>query len=150
MSQLLQHDAFPLFALCSSYLIFLMIFVGHLTGFRRIAVGHAANEEDFAAFNLEEGDPTAQHPEIARYERLHRNHVESTVPFLLFGMVYLATNPGEGLAIGLFAAFTLLRTVFTVAYFKSLQPWRSGSFIFAEICLLIMVVQAGWYGLTNL
>lgn len=150
MSQLLQHDAFPMFALCSSYLILLMLFVGHLTGFRRIAVGHATNEEDFEAFQLEAGDVEARHPEISRYERLHRNHLESTLPFLLFGSVYLATNPSAGLAIGLFVAFTILRTVFTVAYLKGLQPWRSGSFILAEICLAVMLLQAGWYGLTNL
>ena len=150
MSQLLQHAAFPSFALCSSYLILLMIAVGHLTGFRRIAVGHAANEEDFAAFKLEEGEVGAPHPEISRYERLHRNHVESTYPFLILGMIYLATNPGDGLATGLLVGFTLLRTVFSVAYVKALQPWRSGSFILAEICLLVMLVQTGWFGLTHL
>lgn len=150
MSQLLQHDAFPLFALCSSYLVLLMLGVGHLTGLRRIAVGHAANEEDFAAFNLADGEVGAPHPEISRYERLHRNHVESTYPFLILGMVYLATGPGDGLAMGLFVGFTLLRTVFTVAYVKALQPWRSGSFILAELCLVVMLLQTGWYGLTHL
>ena len=150
MSQLLQHDAFPLFALCASYLTLLMLGVGHLTGLRRIAVGHATNEEDFAAFNLDDGEVGAPHPEISRYERLHRNHVESTFPFLILGLVYLATDPSSGLASGVFVGFTLLRTVFTVAYVKALQPWRSGSFLLAELFLLVMLLQTAWYGLTNL
>ncbi len=150
MSQLLQHDALPMFALCASYLILLMVVIGHLTGFVRIKFGHAANEEDFEAFRLESGDVDATHPTVGRYERLHRNHLESTLPFLLFGMVYLATNPGTGLAIGLFVAFTIMRTVFSVCYVNAIQPWRSVSFIAGELCVVIMVLQAGWYGLTHL
>lgn len=150
MSQLLQHAAFPMFAVCSSYLILLMIAIGHITGGIRIKRGRAANEEDFAAFRLEEGDTAIVDPEVARYERLHRNHLESTLPFLLFGMVYLATNPSSGLATGLFVAFAIMRTVFSVCYVTALQPWRSLSFIAGELCVVIMVLQAGWYGLSHL
>ncbi|MDP6977815.1 MAG: MAPEG family protein [Myxococcota bacterium] len=150
MSQLLQHGAFPMFALCASYLILLMIIVGHLTGFLRIKFGHAANEEDFEAFRLESGDTSETNPTVDRYERLHRNHLESTLPFLAFGMIYLATDPGTGLATALFAVFTIMRTIFSVCYINAIQPFRSLSFIVGEICVVVMVVQAGWYGLGHL
>jgi len=150
MSQMLQHDAFPMLALCASYLIFLMIAICHITGAFRIKVGAATNPEDFEAFRLEKGDPTDTHPDVTRYERIHRNQLESTLPFLAVGMVDLATGPSAGLATGLITAFTILRTVFTVCYIQSLQPWRSISFICAELCLVVMLLQTGWYGLTHL
>jgi uncharacterized MAPEG superfamily protein len=150
MSQMLQHDAFPMLALCSSYLIFMMIAIGHITGAVRMNRGVAANPEDFEAFRLKTGDAEVTHPDVTRYERIHRNHIESTLPFLAIGMVYLATGPSAGLATGLIVAFTIFRTVFTVCYLNSLQPWRSISFICAELCFVVMIVQTAWYGLTQL
>ncbi|MBW2294875.1 MAG: MAPEG family protein [Deltaproteobacteria bacterium] len=150
MSQMLQHDAFPMLALCASYLIFMMIAIGHLTGAVRIKRGVAANPEDFEAFRLEAGDVSVSDPNVTRYERVHRNHIESTLPFLAVGMIYLATGPSAGLATGLITAFTILRTVFTVCYINSLQPWRSISFVCGELCLAVMLIQTGWYGLTHL
>jgi glutathione S-transferase len=137
-------------ALCSSYLILLMIAIGHITGGVRIKRGVASNPEDFEAFKLAAGDVSVTNPDVTRYERIHRNHIESTLPFLAVGMVYLATGPSAGLATGLITAFTILRTVFTVCYINSIQPWRSISFICAELCFVVMVVQTGWYGLTHL
>ncbi len=150
MSQLLQHDAFPMFALCSSYLVLLMIAVGHLTGGVRIKRGHATNPEDFATFKMSQGDVAASDPDVGRYERLHRNHLESTLPFLALGMVYLATNPSSGAATGLFVAFAIMRTVFSVCYVNAIQPWRSVSFMVGELCVAIMLLQTGWYGITHL
>ena len=150
MSNLLQHNAFPMLALCSSYLILMMIAIGHITGLVRIKRGVANNPEDFEAFRLEAGDVSVIDPDVARYERIHRNQLESTLPFLAVGMVYLATSPSAGLATGLITAFTILRTVFTVCYINSIQPWRSISFTCAELCFVVMIVQTGWYGLTHL
>ncbi len=150
MSHLFQHAAFPMFALCASYLVVVMLAIGHITGITRMKGGLASNTEDFDAFRLEPGDVTATNPVVSRYERLHRNHLESTLPFLAIGMVYLATNPGSGLASGLFVAFAIFRTVFTVCYINAMQPWRSATFMFGEICLLVMVAQTAWFGLTHL
>jgi glutathione S-transferase len=150
VSQLLQHDAFPIFALCASFLIFMMLAIGHITGAVRIKRGVAANPEDFETFRLQATDTSVTDPAVTRYERVHRNHLESTLPFLAVGMVYLATGPSSGLAIGLITAFTILRTVFTVCYISSIQPWRSVSFICAELCFFVMILQTGWYGLMHL
>ena len=137
-------------ALCASYLIFMMIAIGHITGTIRIKRSVAANSEDIETFRLKTGDTSVSDPDVARYERIHRNQLESTLPFVAVGMIYLATGPSAGLATGLIIAFTILRTVFTICYISKIQPWRSISFQCAELCLVVMIIQIGWYGLTHL
>jgi uncharacterized MAPEG superfamily protein len=47
----------------------------------------------------------------------------------------------------LLIAFTVLRCVFPLFYIRAAQPWRSVSFMLAELCLVIMLVQILWWGL---
>jgi prostaglandin-E synthase 1 len=86
-------------------------------------------------------------PEVARALRAHRNDLESTLPFLAIGLPYLLTNPSATLASGLFIAFTALRVVFSVFYLRGAQPWRSLTFLLAELCVLVMIVQMIWWGI---
>ena len=150
MSQLFQHAALPVFALCSSFLIFKMLVIGHLTGAARFRKGAFGNAEDYDAFKLEAGEAGADHPDVQRYQRAHHNDLESTIPFLAVGMVYLATGPSPGLASGLMIGFTLLRTAFSFFYLYAIQPFRTLSFILAEICLVVMLGQTAWWGLQHL
>ena len=73
--------------------------------------------------------------------RAHRNDLESTLPFLVLGPVYLALSPSATLAVGLFVVFTLFRLAYSWLYFAGLQPWRSISFLIAELCVFVMVGQ---------
>jgi uncharacterized MAPEG superfamily protein len=145
-----QHPAFPTFVLCAALLVLKMIGVGHYTGILRIRIGALVNPEDVKAFRSDKPQAEAEHPDVERGLRAHRNDLESTLPFLALGLPYLLINPPPTLASGLFAAFTLLRYVFSVAYVKGLQPWRSLSFLAGEVCVLVMVVQMLWWGVTNL
>ncbi len=152
MPQLFQHSALPVFALCSSFLILKMLVIGHLTGAMRFRAGAFGNPEDYDAFKVEAGEAGeagAAHPDVERYQRAHHNDLESTLPFLALGMVYLATGPSSGLASGLIVGFTLLRTLFSIFYLLALQPWRSISFIGAELCLLVMLGQTAWWGFSQ-
>jgi prostaglandin-E synthase 1 len=148
--EITQHPAFPTFAICAALLVLKMIGVGHYTGILRIRLGALLNPEDVEAFRSDKPAAQAEHPDVERGLRAHRNDLESTLPFLAIGLPYLLTNPRPALASGLFAVFTLLRFVFSVAYIKGLQPWRSASFLAGELCVLCMLAKLVWWGLVNL
>jgi uncharacterized MAPEG superfamily protein len=84
---------------------------------------------------------------VERGLRAHRNDLESTLPFLAIGLVYVLVGPPVLLAKVLLISFTVLRCLFSFFYLRSLQPWRSASFLLGELCLLIMLVQILWWGL---
>jgi len=146
MMELTSHGAFDVFVICAALLVLKMILVGHLTGYLRIKREAAINPEDVEAFRSSKPGVALEHPEVARGLRAHRNDLESTLPFLAIGVPYLLTNPKAALASGLFVAFTVFRSVFTVCYVRGLQPWRSLSFIAGEICVLVMLVQMLLWG----
>jgi uncharacterized MAPEG superfamily protein len=147
--EITQHPAFPTFVVCAAILVFKMIGVGHITGILRIRLEAPLNPEDVKAFRSSKPQAETEHPDVARSLRAHRNDLESTLPFLAIGLPYLFTNPSASLASGLFTAFTVFRYVFSVAYIKGLQPWRSLSFLAGEVCVLVMLVQMVWWGMTN-
>jgi uncharacterized MAPEG superfamily protein len=147
--EITQHPAFPTFLVCAAILVFKMIGVGHITGILRIRLEAPLNPEDVKAFRSSKPQAETEHPDVARSLRAHRNDLESTLPFLAIGLPCLFTNPSPSLASGLFTAFTVFRYVFSVAYIKGLQPWRSLSFLAGEVCVLVMLVQMVWWGMTN-
>jgi prostaglandin-E synthase 1 len=138
---LLDHPAFGVYAVCAAILVFKMMVVGHVTAGIRIMRSALLNPEDFKAFRREGQGETTEHPDVARGLRAHRNDLESTLPFLAIGWVYLGLDPPADLAKGLFVVFTASRTLFSIFYFLGAQPWRSASFILGEGMVLIMLGQ---------
>jgi prostaglandin-E synthase 1 len=143
------HPAFPTFVVCAAILVLKMIGVGHWTGLLRIRRQAILNPEDVEAFRSDKPRAEVEDPEVARGLRAHRNDLESTLPFLAIGVPYLLTDPGAALASGLFIAFTALRSVFSIFYLRGMQPWRSLTFVVAELCVVVMVVQMIWWGLAR-
>jgi uncharacterized MAPEG superfamily protein len=147
--ELSSHPAFTVFAVCAAILVLKMIVVGHYAGFGRIARKAYLNPEDAQAFSQTDETQAAEAPEIERVLRAHRNDLESTLPFLILGPIYLLMGASPGLASGLFIAFTALRCVFTVFYLTGMQPWRSLSFLAGEVCVLLMLGQIFWWAATR-
>lgn len=146
--ELIDNSVFNVFAVCSAVLCIKMIVVGHYTGLTRIRRAVYLNPEDAKTFsNLEEEAASAEHPDVARGLRAHRNDLESTLPFLAIGLVYVLIGPPVLLAKVLLISFTILRCVFSLFYIRTMQPWRSTSFMLAELCLVIMLLQILWWGL---
>ena len=142
------NTVFTVFAVCAAVLCLKMIAVGHYTGLTRIRRAVYLNPEDAKAFsNMEEAAASAEHPDVDRGLRAHRNDLESTLPFLAIGLVYVLTGPPVLMASVLLIAFTVLRCVFGLFYIRAMQPWRSASFVLAELCLLVMLIQILWWGL---
>lgn len=146
----LTHDpVFTVFAVCAAVLCLKMIAVGHFTGTTRIRRRVYLNPEDAQAFSKIEEFASVEHPDVERGLRAHRNDLESTLPFLAIGLVYVLVGPPVLLAQLLLIAFTVLRCAFSVFYLRALQPWRSASFMLGELCLVIMLAQILWWGLLS-
>ena len=141
MSEIQSHAAFSVYVICAVILVFKMILVGHYTGLRRIVLKTYLNPEDAKAFSQIEETQSQEDPEIDRGLRAHRNDLESTLPFLIMAPLYLLTQPSAAFASWLFIVFTGLRVVFSVFYLRAMQPWRSLTFLAAEVCLVVMLVQ---------
>jgi prostaglandin-E synthase 1 len=138
------------FAVCAAVLSLKMIAVGHYTGLTRIRRRVYLNPEDAKAFSKmdESESASAEHPDVERGLRAHRNDLESTLPFFGIGLVYVLMGPPVLLAQVLLITFTVFRCIFSLFYLRALQPWRSLSFTVAELCLGVMLVQILWMGLT--
>jgi prostaglandin-E synthase 1 len=145
--ELTDNPLFAVFAVCAAVLCLKMIAVGHYTGMTRIRRQVYLNPEDAKAFSKIDEFGTVEHPDVERGLRAHRNDLESTLPFLAIGLVYVLVGPPVLMAKVLLIAFTVLRCAFSVFYLRALQPWRSATFMLGELCLLIMLVQILWWGL---
>jgi len=147
--ELTSNPVFTVFAVCAAVLCLKMLAVGHFTGLTRIRRKVYLNPEDAQAFSQIEEFASAEHPDVERGLRAHRNDLESTLPFLAIGLVYVLVGPPVLLAQLLLITFTLLRCLFSVFYLRAMQPWRSLSFVLAELCLVIMLAQILWWGLVG-
>jgi prostaglandin-E synthase 1 len=149
MMDLQANPAFSVFAVCAAILVLKMILVGHYTGVGRMRKKTYLNPEDAQQFSGMDEYQASEDPEIERGLRAHRNDLESTLPFLAIGLIYLLMGASSGLATGLFIGFTALRCVFSVFYLRGMQPWRSLSFLLAEACLLVMLFQILYWGISG-
>ena len=144
--ELTGNPLFGVFAVCAAVLCIRMIAVGHYTGLTRIRRAVYLNPEDAKAFSKMEAEAaSSEHPDVDRGLRAHRNDLESTLPFLAIGLVYVLMGPPLLLAKVLLITFTVLRCVFGLFYIRAMQPWRSASFMLAELCLVIMLLQILWW-----
>lgn len=145
---LLGNSAFPVFAVCTAILVLKMMLVGHYTAMVRIRRKAYLNPEDARQFSRIDDTIAAEHPDVERGLRAHRNDLESTLPFLAIGLIYLMMGASSGLATSLFIAFTVFRCLFSVFYLRGMQPWRSLSFTVSELCLAVMLIQIIYWGIT--
>ena len=142
------NSALPVFAVCAAILVLKMMLVGHYTAMVRIRRKTYLNPEDAKQFSRIDETVTNEHPDVERGLRAHRNDLESTLPFLAVGLIYVLMGASSGLATALFVAFTVFRCLFSVFYLKGLQPWRSLSFTVSELCLAVMLIQIIYWGIT--
>jgi prostaglandin-E synthase 1 len=143
------NPAFPVFAVCAAILVVKMLLVGHYTGVKRMRKKAYLNPEDAQQFSGTDEYQATEDPEIERGLRAHRNDLESTLPFFAIGLIYLLMGASSCLATWLFVIFTALRCVFSVFYLRGMQPWRSLSFLLAEACMVVMLIQILYWGISG-
>lgn len=136
---LLSFPALRLYALCTILLVLKMHAVGIATGVARTRAKVTMNPEDAARYNAQASD--VDPPEVARALRAHRNDLENIPPFLLLALVGVLVGAAPlGLKITLIA-FTAARVGHSIAYLRSMQPWRSITFGVGQLCVLALVVM---------
>ena len=112
------------------------------SGAIRARSGVAINPEDGARYGAQvrESDP----PAVARLLRAHHNAEATIYPFLLLGLLYVLAGGGAGIAVPIFATFTVARIVHSIVYLRALQPWRTIAFstsLLAIIALMAAVLH---------
>ena len=136
---MLMFPGFRLYALCAVILVFKMFAVGLYTVRVRSRVKMALNPEDAARYGAQHA--TTEHPDVERVLRAHRNDLENIPGFLILGLIaVLLGAPALGLRICLIA-YTAARVVYSVAYIKAMQPWRSMMFGIGTLCMFALSVM---------
>ena len=138
---LLSMPGFRLYALCAIVLVIKMHMVGTYTAVVRSRLKLRLNPEDAALSGTQLVE--AEHPEVERVLRAHRNDLENIPAFLILGFIaVLVGAPVLGLQLS-FILFTAARVAHSITYLKALQPWRSMSFgvgQLASLALMVMII----------
>ncbi len=142
MSTLLSDPQFRIYAICSVVLSVQMLLLGGYTAARRAGNKSYLNPEDnkvsFKDAKLVEG---AEHPEVARIQRAHRNLLESLPMFFALGLISLLAGAAPlGVKICLIT-FTAARVLHALVYIKELQPFRIITHAIGSLTLAGMMVM---------
>lgn len=74
---------------------------------------------------------------------MHNNDLQNTPLFLILGFLYVVTDPSVGLSMAVFGAFTMARTVHTIAYWFRMSLLRSLSYIIG-LCAAAYIIVSIW------
>ena len=142
MLTLLANPQFKIYAVCCVILSFQMLVLGAMTAAKRANRKNYLNPEDvkvaFKEAKLIEG---AEHPDVARVIRAHRNLNESLPMFFALGLllVLVGASPlGVNICLGV---FTGARILHSIVYVNEAQPWRTMFFAIGSFSLIGMMVQ---------
>lgn len=142
MPTLLNDPNFKLYAICCCVLSLQMLFLGGMTAAKRSSRKGYLNPEDikvaFEGAKLVEG---AEHPDVARVIRAHRNLLESLPLFFALGLLFVLVGGAPLGAKICFGAFTGARVLHSIVYLNELQPWRTVTFAIGVFSLIGLVVQ---------
>lgn len=139
----IENEVFRLYLLYSSVVLFKMIFLSFYTFHVRTKHGAFISEEDYCKdFPRDEMKALMKNEDVERVRRCHRNDLENILPFLVFGLLYSATNPSVFAATITFRTFTIARFLHSFAYLLPLpRPWRGVAFAAGFLVILYMGVQ---------
>ena len=132
---------FKLFAGCAVVLSLQMLFLAAYTAATRSRVKHYLNPEDAkVSFHDAQLNNGAEHADVARILRAHRNLNESLPLFFSLGLLCLLAGAAPLASELCFGAFTVARLLHSFVYIKGLQPWRTMSYGVGTLALLGMSV----------
>jgi uncharacterized MAPEG superfamily protein len=120
-------------------LVLKMAAVGTYTSVLRIGRKVYATPEDYALQGL--AARTTRDEDIDRVRRAHQNDLENILPFFVVGFLYLLTGPSYGAASVYLIGYLVARTLHTLFYIASLQPYRTIAFTLGGLFTLGMIVQ---------
>jgi prostaglandin-E synthase 1 len=130
----LSLPAFRVLALCTLLLVLKMTAMGLWTAVVRTRRGQTLNAEDARKYGSQIA--SAEHPDVERTLRAHRNDLENILPFLLLAFAAVLAGAHPDAVRGLVVSFTVARFVHSLAYVYSAQPWRSLSWVVGLLATL--------------
>lgn len=141
MTSMLLGETFKIFAGCSFVLCLLMFALGFVTAALRNSRKSYANVEDKSVFPKDaQYNQGADHPDVLRAMRAHRNLIESLLPFSILGVIYVLSGASVLGAEICMIGFTVVRVGHAIVYLKELQPWRTAFFGLGLVAMMGMMV----------
>ncbi len=141
MLTLIADPQFKLYAICCVILTGQMLLLAGITPARRAKHKMYMNPEDakvsFKGATMVEG---AEHPDVARVQRAHRNLLESLPLFFALGLVYVLAGASPLGATICFSTFTGARVLHSIVYINALQPFRTIAYAVGALSLLAMSI----------
>ncbi|XP_028306799.1 microsomal glutathione S-transferase 1.2 [Gouania willdenowi] len=127
----LDSEVFQAFSTYAAIVGVKILLMGPLTAYYRFTKGAFANPEDVALKPAEERKKLlVTHPDVERVRRCHQNDLETSVPFLVLGLLFALKEPSLAVALLHFRLFAGSRLVHTVSYVGALpQPCRALSWM---------------------
>ena len=132
--------AFKPLALFSSLLVLKMFAVAFTTALTRSKSGVVVNPED-AALNKGAHAEAQDAPNVLRAKRAHLNDCENIPGFLVLAVIFTLMGASSTAGWAYFGLYFFARTMHTICYMASLQPWRTLMFFVGQITTLGVVVQ---------
>jgi uncharacterized MAPEG superfamily protein len=139
MPHVLDDPVVRLYVVVYLLLALKMAAVGSYTSVLRIRRKVYATPEDYALQGL--AVRTTRDEDIERVRRAHQNDLENILPFFVVGFLYLLTGPSYTAAAIYLIGYLVARTLHSVFYIASLQPYRTIAFTLGGIFTLGMIVQ---------
>uniref|UniRef100_A0A336M143 Microsomal glutathione S-transferase 1 n=1 Tax=Culicoides sonorensis TaxID=179676 RepID=A0A336M143_CULSO len=113
-NEILNSESFKCYAFWSGILVLKMVFMSVLTGLQRFRKKAFSNPEDLILIN--QAQIKFDDDDVERARRAHRNDLETILPFLIIGYLYVLTKPNETAACYLFRIAGICRLIHTLVY----------------------------------
>jgi uncharacterized MAPEG superfamily protein len=138
MNTLFASPALRLFGICYLILVLKMVAVGAYTSVLRIRGKVYASPEDYEFQRLTPAP--SPNEDIERARRAHRNDLENILPFFGVGLLYALSRPSLFAAEIYYVGYTVARSLHSVFYIRSMQPYRTIAFTVALLLMLAMLL----------
>ena len=132
---------FKVYAASTVALALLLLGLALLTAATRSKAKRFINAEDLPVMPPGSEQAEADHPDVQKVQRAHRNAQENIFLFFGLGFVYVLAGASPKAALGLFPLFVVARLLHAVFYVKGVQPARTGVFVLGLLALVGMCVM---------
>ncbi|KAK3701143.1 hypothetical protein RRG08_029615 [Elysia crispata] len=146
----LDNPVFSAFVTYAVLVILKTMIMSFFTAYQRMSNKAFSNEEDVASFKGgKKFEVIRYHPAVERVRRCHQNDLENVIPFVLLGLLYVASGPSLWAALLHFRIFTVTRFLHTLIYLNGVrQPARALSFlsgVAVNISMAVAVLGKGTF-----
>jgi uncharacterized MAPEG superfamily protein len=142
MVELFAVGAGRVFVVCCVLVVLEVEALAFATPLLRVKRNVWLNEEDAKRFSGTVAD--VEHRDVARVVRVHRNQLESFVPFFVLGPLWIGIGASSRFAIALFIAFMLARVAHPIFYLARMGRSRTAAHTVSFIVVVILAGGVAW------